>query len=167
MKTAKEWAAEMAANLREDEGKWYADVLRGIIERLVERVQADARAPDAALVDALRAIETRDDSLCADATARDLASHLYVYGATSSEIERGGAGYVARVMLEALANLGHRQKLAREIVERQRDEAQAEVEKLRAENDRLNAEHVDYLAFIADQNDMRAEEHDQIRKANQ
>jgi hypothetical protein len=44
---------------------------------------------------------------------------------------------------------------------------EAEVARLRVENDRLNAEHVDYRAFIANANDMLAEEHEQIGKANQ
>lgn len=39
-----------------------------------------------------------------------------------------------------------------------------EIARLRAENVRLNAEHVEYRAFIADANDMLAEEHEQARR---
>jgi hypothetical protein len=99
MKTAKEWAESAVT----DTG-WILDkdaavamsqpsrahVARGIMERLVERVQADARAP-----------------------------------------------------------------------------LEEEIARLRAENERLIAEHTEYRAFVADANDMRAEEHEQIRKANQ
>jgi hypothetical protein len=57
------------------------------------------------------------------------------------------------------------------LVERAQVDARApleeEIARLRAENERLNAEHVEYRAFIADANDMLAEDHDQIRKANQ
>ena len=61
---------------------------------------------------------------------------------------------------------------ARGIIERLVERAQAdarapleeEVARLRAENERLNAEHADYLAFIADANDMLAEEHEQARR---
>jgi hypothetical protein len=57
------------------------------------------------------------------------------------------------------------------LVERVQADARApleeEISRLRAENDRLNAKHVEYRAFVADANDMLAEEHEQIRKANQ
>lgn len=69
------------------------------------------------------------------------------------------------------AELAHADN-AREVIERLVERVQAdarapleeEIARLRKENERLNAEHADYLAFIADANDMLAEEHEQARR---
>jgi hypothetical protein len=117
MKTAKEWAAETITDPSElDEQFWNVSL------------RDEQAPPGISLIEPSGEDDARD--LCAD--ARGIIERL-----------------VERVQADARAPL------------------EEEIARLRVENDRLNAEHVDYRAFIANANDMLAEEHEQIGKANQ